>query len=126
MVENSASRSRRFLSPETWLTSQSLTASSASRYGAQLLSPGFFEEIAQLVVEPIGAEPPLEDRVRFDQARVGQLFEQHPRVAEGVQGIARVADDQGLVVDLLPLLAVRRGLSQQQALEHRLRRSGAL
>ena len=87
--------------------------------------PCFLHEIGQLVVEARG-EPPLEDRLRLDQARVRHLLQQHAGVAEGMDRVGGVADDQRRLGQLLALLAVRRGLAQQQALQHGERGAGAL
>ena len=81
--------------------------------------PDVREEASQLSVEALRIEPPLEDRACLDQASIRQLLCQHPRVAEGVQRVTRVADDQRRLLDAKPLLPVRRRLSQQQPLQHR-------
>ena len=88
--------------------------------------PDSLQEGGQLIVESLGTDPPLEDRVGLDQAGRGYLLGQHPGVAERVQGIGRVADDQGRLGYPAPLLAVRRRLAQQQALEDGQRGPGPL
>src|SRR5687767_14929704 len=56
-------------------------------------------EAAGLAVEAVGRAPPLGDRVGLDEPGVRQLAGQGVGVAERVDGIARVADDQRRVRD---------------------------
>ena len=80
---------------------------SAARAGPPSTSQTSSRKRAELVVEALGADPPLEDRVRLDQPRVGQLLDQHPRVREGVQGVGVMADDQGRLSIFTRSLVVR-------------------
>jgi hypothetical protein len=77
------------------------------------------EEVGDLAGEALGTEAELEDRIGLDERRVGQLFDERVGVAERVDRIALVADDEGWRLQRAAQRRVRCGAAEEQALQDR-------
>src|SRR5215207_9175218 len=94
-------------------------ASGARRTGPPAPLPAVVEEVGDLGSETLRAQPQLEDRAGLDEPRVGQLVDQRAGVAEGMDGIAVVADDQRRRAHLPAQRAMRRRATEEQPLKDR-------
>jgi len=86
--------------------------------------PHLVEEGAQLLVEPLGPDPPLVDRARRDQPCVRELARDPIGIAERMDRIRRVADHESRVRQRAPRVDRRRDPAEDQAIEHGERSGG--
>ncbi len=93
---------------------------------AHARAPRLLEERVDLAEQPGGPQAHLGDRAGLDEAPVGQLASQHPRVRERVHGVAVVADDERRRGERVPLVAMRRHAAEEEPLEERAAGSGVL
>ncbi len=97
----------------------------AAEAGGVRHPPHLVQEARQLAGQPLRPDAPLEKRARpRPGGRCGSSSASMPESLKGCTRIALVADDQGRLRDLAPLLAMRRRLAEQKALEHGHRRPG--
>src|SRR4051812_26627073 len=98
----------------------------AGRLLGRRLREALVDEARDLARQALRPRAQLEDRRRLDEATVAQLAGEHVGVREGVDRVARVAEDERRRLDQAPLVARRRDASEEDALEDGARRAGVL
>ncbi len=108
-----------------------LRAFAAARFGGlpgtrAVGTPEEIEEVRDLACQPLRFHPQLDQRLGFEQARVGHLLGQHAGVGEGVHGVAAMAQDQGRSGEGFALLAMWRDAPEEESLQQRSTGAGFL